>query len=205
LHFTDNVLENLRKNGVQTAEVTLHVGAGTFQPVKVADANQHTMHTEMIAVTRETIQTLRDHAGRIVAVGTTSMRTLESLYYIGAQILAMASEAMDEHGMLTVGQFVPYTTHYTYSAYEAMDALLTYLDENNEDVLHAQTQIMIKPGYSFRIVAQLITNFHQPKSTLLLLVSAFVGGDWKKIYDYALAHDFRFLSYGDSSVLTRSR
>ena len=204
LHFTDNVLENLRKNGVQTAEVTLHVGAGTFQPVKVADANLHTMHTEMIAVTRETIQTLRDHAGRIVAVGTTSMRTLESLYYIGAQILAMASEAMDEHGMLTVGQFVPYTTHYTYSAYEAMDALLTYLDENNEDVLHAQTQIMIKPGYSFRIVDQLITNFHQPKSTLLLLVSAFVGDDWKKIYDYALAHDFRFLSYGDSSILTRN-
>jgi S-adenosylmethionine:tRNA ribosyltransferase-isomerase len=205
LHFTDNVLENLRKNGVQTAEVTLHVGAGTFQPVKVADANQHTMHTEMIAVTRETIQTLRDHAGRIVAVGTTSMRTLESLYYIGAQILAMASEAIDEHGMLTVGQFVPYTTHYTYSAYEAMDALLTYLDENNEDVLHAQTQIMIKPGYDFRVVDQLITNFHQPQSTLLLLVSAFVGSDWKKIYDYALAHDFRFLSYGDSSVLSRSR
>jgi S-adenosylmethionine:tRNA ribosyltransferase-isomerase len=171
----------------------------------VADANQHTMHTEMIAVTRETIHTLRDHAGRIVAVGTTSMRTLESLYYIGAQILAMASEAMDEHGMLTVGQFVPYTTHYTYSAYEVMDALLTYLDENNEDVLHAQTQIMIKPGYDFRVVDQLITNFHQPKSTLLLLVSAFVGSDWKKIYDYALAHDFRFLSYGDSSVLSRSR
>jgi S-adenosylmethionine:tRNA ribosyltransferase-isomerase len=132
------------------------------------------------------------------------MRTLESLYFMGAQMLAMSGDAADEHSMLTVGQFVPYTSHYTYSAYEAMDALLTYLDAVEEDVLHAQTQIMIKPGYSFRIVDQLITNFHQPKSTLLLLVSAFVGGDWKKIYDYALAHDFRFLSYGDSSILTRN-
>ena len=203
LHFTDQVLDGLRSQGVQTAEVTLHVGAGTFQPVKVADANQHTMHTEMIAVTRDTMISLRDHVGEIVAVGTTSMRTLESLYFLGAQILSRLDENVFSHGELpTVAQFLPYTCQYQYSTYDALNALLWYLENSNEQVLHAQTQIMIKPGYKFRVVDKLITNFHQPKSTLLLLVSAFVGGDWHAIYDYALAHDFRFLSYGDSSILS---
>ena len=210
LHFTDEVLDGLRAKGVQTAEVTLHVGAGTFQPVKVANANEHTMHTEVIAVTRETIQTLRDHVGDIVAVGTTSMRTLESLYFIGEQLSTSktpktAAQQRFEHlELLRVAQFAPYTREYTLSTRDALQALVDYLDATGQDVLHAETQIMIKPGYQFHVVDKLITNFHQPKSTLLLLVSAFVGGDWHTIYDYALANDFRFLSYGDSSILTRS-
>ena len=197
LHFTDNVLNGLRQKGIQTAEVTLHVGAGTFQPVKVADANQHTMHTEIIAVPRQTIQQIIANLGHIVAVGTTSMRTLESLYFLGEQLLHHSTQP------LSVPQFAPYEQEHTLSTREVLQAIVAYLDATGQDVLHAETQIMIKPGYTFRVVDQLITNFHQPKSTLLLLVSAFVGGDWHTIYDYALSHDFRFLSYGDSSILFR--
>ena len=203
LHFTDNVLNGLRQKGIQTAEVTLHVGAGTFQPVKVADANQHTMHTEIIAVPRETIATLMANLGHIVAVGTTSMRTLESLYFIGEELCAGFRMPDSEDTTLSVAQFAPYQQEHTLSTREALQALLDYLDNTQQDTLHAETQIMIKPGYQFRVVDQLITNFHQPKSTLLLLVSAFVGGDWHTIYDYALSHNFRFLSYGDSSILSR--
>ena len=211
LHFTDNVLNNLRQKGIQTAEVTLHVGAGTFQPVKVADANQHTMHTEIIAVPRETIETIIANLGHIVAVGTTSMRTLESLYFLGAQLYTLhhtnpSTSSLEERSgvsTLSVTQFEPYEKEHTLSTREALQAIIDHLEQTNQDILHAETQIMIKPGYAFRIVDQLITNFHQPKSTLLLLVSAFVGGDWHTIYDYALAHNFRFLSYGDSSILTR--
>ena len=211
LHFTDNVLNNLRQKGIQTAEVTLHVGAGTFQPVKVADANQHTMHTEIIAVPRETIETIIANLGHIVAVGTTSMRTLESLYFLGAQLYTRhhthpSTSSLEERSgvsTLSVSQFEPYEKEHTLSTREALQAIIDNLEQTNQDILHAETQIMIKPGYAFRIVDQLITNFHQPKSTLLLLVSAFVGGDWHTIYDYALAHNFRFLSYGDSSILTR--
>lgn len=192
LHFTDNVLDDLRGRGIETDEVTLHVGAGTFLPVKTADANEHTMHTEIIAVPRETIAHIQRQLGHIVAVGTTSMRTLESLYFIGCH-----------PQKATVGQFEPYENDYTLSVNDALQSILDYLDATHQQTLHAETQIMIKPGYTFRIVDQLITNFHQPQSTLLLLVSAFVGGDWKTIYDYALSHDFRFLSYGDSSILTR--
>ena len=192
LHFTEKVLDGLRERGIKTTELTLHVGAGTFQPVKTEDANKHTMHTEIIAVPRQTIQDVMDNLGHIVAVGTTSMRTLESLYFIGAT------------KQLSVPQFAPYEHDYTISTEEALRNILTYLDETKQDTLHAETQIMIRPGYEFHVVDQLITNFHQPKSTLLLLVSAFVGGDWKTIYDYALSHDFRFLSYGDSSILTRN-
>ena len=204
LHFTDKVLNGLRARGVQTAEVTLHVGAGTFQPVKVADANQHTMHTEIIAVPRDTIETIIANLGHIVAVGTTSMRTLESLYFLGTQLLHHSTQPLhNATPQLTVAQFEPYEKEYTLSTREALQAIVDYLDSTKQDVLHAETQIMIKPGYLFRVVDQLITNFHQPKSTLLLLVSAFVEGDWHTIYDYALSHDFRFLSYGDSSILTR--
>ena len=204
LHFTDKVLNGLRARGVQTAEVTLHVGAGTFQPVKVADANQHTMHTEIIAVPRDTIETIIANLGHIVAVGTTSMRTLESLYFLGTQLLHHSTQPLHHSTqLLSVSQFEPYEKEYTLSTREALQAIVDYLDSTKQDVLHAETQIMIKPGYQFRVVDQLITNFHQPKSTLLLLVSAFVGGDWHTIYDYALSHDFRFLSYGDSSILTR--
>lgn len=203
LHFTDEVLDGLRTKGVQTAEVTLHVGAGTFQPVKVANANDHTMHTEIIAVPRTTIQMLIANLGHVVAVGTTSMRTLESLYFLGAQLYTLCSTPDTPHAALSVAQFEPYEREYTLTTQQALQAIVDYLDSTNQDVLHAETQIMIKPGYQFHVVDQLITNFHQPKSTLLLLVSAFVGGDWHTIYDYALAHDFRFLSYGDSSILFR--
>ena len=203
LHFTDEVLDGLRTKGVQTAEVTLHVGAGTFQPVKVANANDHTMHTEIIAVPRATIQTLIANLGHVVAVGTTSMRTLESLYFLGAQLYTLCPTPDTPHATLSVAQFEPYEREYTLTTQQSLQAIVDYLDSTNQDVLHAETQIMIKPGYQFHVVDQLITNFHQPKSTLLLLVSAFVGGDWHTIYDYALAHDFRFLSYGDSSILFR--
>ena len=209
LHFTDKVLDDLRNRGIETDEVTLHVGAGTFLPVKTADANEHTMHTEIIAVPKSTIKHLISKLGKIVAVGTTSMRTLESLYFIGKQL---ADKTMDDGQWaidnLHVGQFEPYEdvqSDKVQSTKEALQAIVDYLDATGQETLHAETQIMIKPGYTFRIVDQLITNFHQPQSTLLLLVSAFVGGDWKTIYDYALSHDFRFLSYGDSSILTRSK
>ena len=203
LHFTDNVLNGLRQKGIQTAEVTLHVGAGTFQPVKVADANQHTMHTEIIAVPKTTIQTIINNLGHIVAVGTTSMRTLESLYFLGEQLSTTLHHPIQPSTTLSVAQFAPYEQEHRLSTREALQALLDYLDNTQQDTLHAETQIMIKPGYQFRVVDQLITNFHQPKSTLLLLVSAFVGGDWHTIYDYALSHNFRYLSYGDSSILSR--
>ena len=203
LHFTDNVLNGLRERGVKTAEVTLHVGAGTFQPVKVADANQHTMHTEIIAVPKATIQTIIENLGHIVAVGTTSMRTLESLYFLGEQFYTRHMTQDIGHLTYSVSQFEPYEKDHALSTQEALQAIVDHLEQIGEEVLHAETQIMIKPGYTFHVVDQLITNFHQPKSTLLLLVSAFVGSDWHRIYDYALANEFRFLSYGDSSILFR--
>ena len=194
LHFTERVLDDIRSRGIETEELTLHVGAGTFLPVKTADANEHTMHTEIIAVPKKAIEHIIAKLGHIVAVGTTSMRTLESLYFIGCH---------PENP--TVGQFEPYEQEFTLSVKDSLQAIVDYLEATGQETLHAETQIMIKPGYEFRVVDQLITNFHQPQSTLLLLVSAFVHGDWKTIYDYALSHDFRFLSYGDSSILTRSK
>ena len=192
LHFTERVLDDIRSRGIETEELTLHVGAGTFLPVKTADANEHTMHTEIIAVPKKAIEHIISKLGHIVAVGTTSMRTLESLYFIGCH-----------PDQPTVGQFEPYENKFTLSVKDSLQAIVDYLEATGQETLHAETQIMIKPGYEFRVVDQLITNFHQPQSTLLLLVSAFVKGDWKTIYDYALSHDFRFLSYGDSSILTR--
>ena len=203
LHFTQNVLDDLHRRGIETDEVTLHVGAGTFLPVKTADANEHTMHTEIIAVPRETIAHIQTKLGKIVAVGTTSMRTLESLYFIGCQLRNIDQSEYQYSDEIHVDQFEPYEKEYTLSTREALQAILDYLDATGQQILHAETQIMIKPGYTFRVVDQLITNFHQPQSTLLLLVSAFVGGDWRTIYDYALSHGFRFLSYGDSSILNR--
>ncbi|MBR4703968.1 MAG: S-adenosylmethionine:tRNA ribosyltransferase-isomerase [Paludibacteraceae bacterium] len=209
LHFTDRVLDDLRARGIETDEVTLHVGAGTFLPVKTEDANEHVMHSEFIAVPRQTIAHIQSKLGHIVAVGTTSMRTLESLYFIGRRLSLSPSLPYGEGGFLQVGQFEPYEEDSLpigrVGVGQSLQAILDWMDATGQDTLHAATQIMIKPGYRFRIVDQLITNFHQPKSTLLLLVSAFVGGDWKTIYDYALSHDFRFLSYGDSSILTRSK
>lgn len=200
LHFTPEVLDSLKSKNIETEEVTLHVGAGTFQPVKTEDALQHTMHSETIVVKKETIKHIQKKLGNIVAVGTTSVRTLESLYWIGTSPLTPLQK---ERGIREVEQWQPYEPHKNISSKEALQNIIDYLDENKMDALYAETQIMIKPGYEFKIVNGLITNFHQPKSTLLLLVSAFVKGDWKTIYDYALSHDFRFLSYGDSSYLEK--
>lgn len=206
LHFTEKVLSDLHNRGIETDEVTLHVGAGTFLPVKTADANEHTMHTEIIAVPKSTIEHIIAKIGHIVAVGTTSMRTLESLYFIGCRFLNTEASEYRNIENIHVGQFEPYEPYEQKSfpsTEEALRAIVAYLDATGQQTLHAETQIMIKPGYVFHVVEQLITNFHQPQSTLLLLVCAFVGGDWRTIYDYALSHDFRFLSYGDSSILNR--
>jgi S-adenosylmethionine:tRNA ribosyltransferase-isomerase len=198
LHFTPEVLDSLSRNGFTREEVTLHVGAGTFKPVQTETIGGHEMHTEYIAVDRPLVRQLITHAGRITAVGTTSVRTLESLYHIGA-LLAGNPGATPE--TLTVKQWQPYdATLPPLPTEEALQNILNYLDRQNLDRLIASTQIFIVPGYRFRIVNHMITNFHQPESTLLLLVSAFTGGDWRKIYDYALRHNFRFLSYGDSSL-----
>lgn len=198
LHFTERVLQSLRDKGVDLEEVTLHVGAGTFKPVKSEEIEGHEMHTEYISVNRSTIDKLIAHNGEAVAVGTTSVRTLESLYYIGCTI-AQNPEANQEE--LHVKQWQPYETSPTLTATEALQNIADYMKHNNLDALHTSTQIIIAPGYEYHIVKRIVTNFHQPQSTLLLLVSAFVKGDWKRIYDYALSHDFRFLSYGDSSLL----
>lgn len=198
LHFTPEVLESLKVKNIETDELTLHVGAGTFQPVKTRDIAHHHMHTEVISVHRSTIAHLQQKLGNIIAVGTTSVRTLESLFYIGLK-LQLDENTTDFH----IPQWMPYEITTEISTFDALQAILNYLDKNNLTTLHADTQIMIKPGYEFHVVNGMITNFHQPKSTLLLLVSAFVDGNWKEIYDYALANDFRFLSYGDSSLLMR--
>jgi S-adenosylmethionine:tRNA ribosyltransferase-isomerase len=197
LHFTDEVFKSLETKNVETEELTLHVGAGTFQPVKTRDIAEHHMHTEVISVHRSSIEHLQQKLGNIIAVGTTSVRTLESLYYLGSSL----NPLLGNQKALTVGQWQPYESESKLTAFDAFQNILDYLDKNNLTTLHASTQIMIKPGYKFRVVNGMITNFHQPKSTLLLLVSAFVDGHWKEIYDYALANDFRFLSYGDSSLL----
>ena len=190
LHFTPDVLQKLDDKGINREEVTLHVGAGTFKPVKSEEIADHEMHSETFFVRRQTIEKLLLHGCKATAVGTTSVRTLESLYYIGLH-----------PERCTVSQWEPYEEHPELSVAQALQNILHYMDSNNLDALHGSTQIIIAPGYEYKIVNQLITNFHQPKSTLLLLVSAFVKGDWKTIYRYALAHDFRFLSYGDSSLL----
>lgn len=195
LHFTKRVLADIDAKGIEREEVTLHVGAGTFRPVKSEDIGGHDMHTEHIAVHRQTIERLLAHNGEAIAVGTTSVRTLESLYYLGV----LASQGKED---LHVPQWMPYEYNDSLSVKDALTALLHYMNERQEKVLHASTQIIIAPGYKYHIVRRMITNFHQPQSTLLLLVSAFIGEGWHDVYDYALNHDFRFLSYGDSSMLT---
>lgn len=198
LHFTPQVFNALKQKGVACEELTLHVGAGTFKPVKSEEVEGHEMHTEYISVPLGTIEKLIDHNGRAIAVGTTSVRTLESLYYMGAT-LAENPEATEEE--LHVKQWQPYENASNLTAVEALRQIAEYLQRHRMEVLHSSTQIIIAPGYKYKIVEAIVTNFHQPQSTLLLLVSAFVGEDWKKIYDYALSHNFRFLSYGDSSLL----
>ena len=198
LHFTERVLKSLDEHGIDREELTLHVGAGTFKPVKSEEIEGHEMHTEYISVNRRTIEKLIAHGGKTIAVGTTSVRTLESLYYIGV-LIHQNPEANQEE--LHVKQWMPYEPHPILTPVESLQRILSYLERHGMETLHTSTQIIIAPGYEYKIVGKIVTNFHQPQSTLLLLVSAFVKGDWKKIYDYALSHDFRFLSYGDSSLL----
>lgn len=199
LHFTDNVLRSLDNNGITREEVTLHVGAGTFKPVKSEEIEGHEMHTEYICVRKSTLEKLLQHNCQAIAVGTTSVRTLESLYYMGVKAYQNPDITEDE---LHIDQWMPYGSNpQPLSAQQAVSSLLSYMERHSLPSLHSSTQIIIAPGYDYKIVKMLITNFHQPQSTLLLLVSAFVHGDWKTIYSHALANDYRFLSYGDSSLL----
>ena len=208
LHFTDKVLAAIDAAGVRREELTLHVGAGTFKPVKSEEIDGHTMHTEYVCVRRDTLQTLLDYDCCAIAVGTTSVRTLESLYYMGVKLEANPDAAEED---LHVCQWEPYEKADGtpvggnlvdgITPQKAISNIIAWLDKNNLKTLHSSTQIIIAPGYEYKIVKVLVTNFHQPQSTLLLLVSAFLKGDWHNVYDYALSHDFRFLSYGDSSIL----
>lgn len=208
LHFTDKVLAAIDAAGVRREELTLHVGAGTFKPVKSEEIDGHTMHTEYVCVRRDTLQTLLDYDCCAIAVGTTSVRTLESLYYMGVKLEANPDAAEED---FHVCQWEPYEKADGtpvggnlidgITPQKAISNIIAWLDKNNLKTLHSSTQIIIAPGYEYKIVKVLVTNFHQPQSTLLLLVSAFLKGDWRNVYDYALSHDFRFLSYGDSSIL----
>ncbi len=199
LHFTDAVFDSLRKKNVEFEEVTLHVGAGTFKPVKSETIAGHDMHSECFTIKKETLEHLLNKQGRIIAVGTTSVRTLESLYYLGSLLEKDKNTVLED---FTVGQWMPYNEENNQiSAEKAILNLLHYLNINKLLSLTTHTQIMIAPGYEFKIVNAIITNFHQPQSTLLLLISAFLKGDWNRVYNYALEHDFHFLSYGDSSLL----
>lgn len=199
LHFTPQVLADIDAAGIGREEVTLHVGAGTFKPVKSETIGGHEMHSEQFAVRRTTVERLLAHGATCTAVGTTSVRTLESLYFLGCMVKECPGI---DPSALRVGQWQPYERDYTLSGEASLSALLRYMEAHDLDVLHAPTQIIIVPGYRFRIVGRMLTNFHQPQSTLLLLVSAFVGENrWRDIYRYALDNGFRFLSYGDSSLL----
>lgn len=199
LHFTGNVFNSLKNKHIEFAEVTLHVGAGTFMPVKTENALEHTMHAEVFSVQKSEIEKLLQNPGKITAIGTTTLRTLESLYFIGCQL-----DENPNQSNFHITQNLPYEKPYTLTIAKSLENILNCLDENNLNEITARTQIMIRPDYEFRLADYLITNFHQPKSTLLLLVAAFIGNEkWKEIYDYALAHNFRFLSYGDSSLLKR--
>lgn len=200
LHFTDQVLSELDAHGIDREELTLHVGAGTFKPVKSEEIGGHEMHSEYISVRKQTLEKLLRHHASAIAVGTTSVRTLESLYYMGVKLEQNPNLTEEQ---LHVNQWEPYqlSAKQEITPEKAIQNLLDYLKRNDLNTLHTSTQIIIAPGYQYKIVKMLVTNFHQPQSTLLLLVSAFVHGDWRKIYDYALAHEFRFLSYGDSSLL----
>ena len=200
LHFTERVMEEIKAKNIDEETVCLHVGAGTFLPVKSDDISEHQMHREPFVVSSETLHKIRDakaHGRKIIAVGTTSVRTLESLYYAGVMCIEKGKPQ-------DIPQWIPYEKEYNYSIIESIDAIIAYLEANDLDSIKLGTQIIIVPGFVFRIVDILITNFHQPQSTLLLLISAFVKGDWHKIYDYAMSHEFRFLSYGDSSILFKA-
>lgn len=199
LHFTGSVLEKIRSNSIEIKNVCLHVGAGTFLPVKTSSVAEHPMHREPISVSRDVLESIlaaKSQGRPVIAVGTTSVRTLESLFYIGVSIIEKG-EPED------VCQWAPYEREYSCSLEESLNAILTYLERTGKNEIVAGTRIIIVPGFSFRVVDMLVTNFHQPESTLILLVSAFVDGDWRSIYNHALSSGYRFLSYGDSSLLSK--
>jgi S-adenosylmethionine:tRNA ribosyltransferase-isomerase len=200
LHFTDTVFEKLVNKGIKKVEVTLHIGAGTFKPVKSENISGHEMHCEHFLVTVGIIESIRDNYGKIIPVGTTSVRTLESLYWLGVKLILNPSLGPDD---LSIGQWEPYETEFHVSAEKSMEALLEFMKEHNSSQLHGSTSLIIIPGYKFHMINGMITNFHQPKSTLLLLISAWLGTEWKRIYSFAVENDFRFLSYGDCSLFLR--
>ncbi len=200
LHFTENVLTSIDNKNIVREEVTLHVGAGTFKPVSSNSVQEHTMHSEFFTVSKTSLESLKMNLGNIIAVGTTTVRTLESLYVIGKQIVN-GTKPNNHHFAVT--QWEPYANTQPMHVEDSLDAILNYLTVNKLEQLSATTSIMIVPGYEHKLVKHLVTNFHQPRSTLLLLLASFVGNDWKKMYDFALGHDFRFLSYGDSCLILR--
>ena len=200
LHFTGNVFEKLKTRGIKSVELTLHVGAGTFQPVKVNNIFDHEMHCEHFFINTKTIEIILENHGKIIAVGTTSVRTLESIYWLGVRLIQNPSDTFPD---LSLGQWEAYAMETGFSVKQSLGALLKFLNERNLSYLQASTSIMIVPGYEFRMTGGMVTNFHQPRSTLLLLISAWTGKRWKEIYTFALKNKFRFLSYGDSSLLLR--
>jgi len=200
LHFTGNVFEKLKTRGIKSVELTLHVGAGTFQPVKVNNIVLHEMHCEHFFIDTKTIEILLENYGKIIAVGTTSVRTIESIYWLGVRLIKNPADSFPH---FSLGQWESYEMGTGFSVKQSLGALLKFLNEKNLSYLHASTSIMIIPGYKFRMTGGMITNFHQPRSTLLLLISAWTGNRWKNIYTFALENRFRFLSYGDSSLLLR--
>ena len=203
LHFTEYVFDRLSEKGIRKTDITLHVGAGTFQPVRARQISDHDMHSEHFFVTIDTIYDLIKNQGRIIAVGTTSVRTLESLYWLGVKIISKSKNGLTGN---TIDQWDPYENDIDNNlpVKDSMTALADYMVKNKLTVLDASTRIMIIPGYKFRMINGMITNFHQPQSTLLLMISAWTGNSWRKIYKYALDNGFRFLSYGDSSLLFKS-
>lgn len=196
LHFTNSIIKKLHKQGINSTEITLHVGAGTFKPVKSETIGGHTMHCETVGVSLQFLKKIFNHNNKIIAVGTTSVRTLESLYWLGIQLL----EGKIKQNSLHISQWEAYKQHSDITAKEAINQIINYIEKNNLPEIHFATQIIIAPGYQFKIIDGMFTNFHQPRSTLLLLIGAFLGNDWRKVYDFALENSFRFLSYGDSNL-----
>ncbi|MBO9684477.1 MAG: S-adenosylmethionine:tRNA ribosyltransferase-isomerase [Flavisolibacter sp.] len=200
LHFTENIFQKLSGKAIHREYITLHVGAGTFKPVKTETVAEHEMHKEPFTVSIDVLRRILS-SKKIIAVGTTSLRTLETIYWLGVKLI---QELIKDEWILE--QWEAYELEKQFSPIsleESLQALINWLEQNHQAELHCQTSLIVVPGYQFRIPDGLITNFHQPQSTLLLLVSAFIGNDWKKVYQHALANDYRFLSYGDSSLLWR--
>jgi S-adenosylmethionine:tRNA ribosyltransferase-isomerase len=201
LHFTENILNTLYAKNISKAEITLHVGAGTFKPVKTSEIGEHEMHTEHFFIDAEVLEQILQNQGNITAVGTTTVRTLESIYWLGVKLLFNRNSEFENN----ITQWEVYELQQDIKTEHSIKAILDYMKNNNLKIISASTQIIIAQGYKFRMIERLITNFHQPQSTLLLLVSAFIGDDWKKVYEFALKNDFRFLSYGDSSLLFKNQ